>query len=610
MAFTKGFKIGMVVVAAAAVVGGIYYLQNFRPPGQAASVPQIEGMKDLSGSGHGPAFAPVPEQELPSGVVVNASGKCRVNIQVLAWNAEMGLMYANGGRETAKGSLMDRAGVNAVLLRQDDYGPMQEQMLAFAKALPSNACPTEGAAFTVIMGDALPGFASGVVPQMTALNSGIEAFGAIGKSAGEDACMLPYAVAKNPQLARGMIIAAVARDGDIHTCYGFLDLNKIPFNPDPNTYDPDTLNIAEFSSFMDADQAFITNRCEMRPIVRAGKRTGQVTRGRRLAPNEKDDGVPSGCIDGTATWTPGDVNVAMQKGGVTKVASTKVFGNQMAAIVIGNRDFNVRHPEIVKGILKAAFAGGDQVRSSDKALLFAGGVSAKVYKAQDAAYWAEFFKGVTKKDKLGVDVSLGGSIVMNAADNADYFGLSGGEDKFHIVYDRFGKQDVAYYPSVMPSYPAYEQVVNLSYLKEIIAETGVTADSSENRPVFERGRQIDRVVAQANYTINFDTGKATIRPDSLPVLKQLRDELVVATMAVEINGHTDSTGNPESNIALSKARADAVKDYLTAHAPSSFGPNRIVTHGYGQNKPVANNKTAAGKAQNRRVEIIVGTVGQ
>jgi outer membrane protein OmpA-like peptidoglycan-associated protein len=303
------------------------------------------------------------------------------------------------------------------------------------------------------------------------------------------------------------------------------------------------------------------------------------------------------------------VNVALKKGGLAKVASSADFGNQMAAVIIGNRDFDAKHPQLVEGLLKAAFAGGDQVRASDDALKFAAGVSAKVYNEQNAAYWAKYFKGVVERDKQGRDISLGGSRVMNAADNAYYFGLSGGEDVYKLVYDTFGQHYVKYYPSVMPSYPKYESVVNLSYLRSIIADSGVTAAEAEDRPVFEKGQKIERVVSRGNFTIEFDTGRATVRPESEPALRELLGQLASTTLAVEIKGHTDSVGNPQSNIVLSFARAEAVKKYLMEKAPQSFDTNRVQTSGLGQSAPIADNSTADGRAKNRRVEIILGSVG-
>jgi len=589
--------LGKVVLAtlAAAVLGiGLYSVQRFRPAGPAASVPQVQGVMEANPNEVPSTLANVAIRALPTTGVTSTVRGCKVNILTIPWNAVMGLMYANGGRETAAKSLMEQNGVHAVLARQDDYSKMQEAQLKFAQELQSNACPSNGAAFTIIMGDGFSAYAAGIGAEISKLNQAVEVIGAIGKSHGEDACMLPYEVAQNPQLAKGSLIGAVLRDGDYNICVAWAYQNSIPINPDEKTYDPGAMNFISTSSFEEADQGYIAGKCEDRPVVKNGKRQGLVSHV---------------CQNGTATWTPGDVNVAKKKGGLQKVASSADFGNQMPAVIIGNRDFDAKHPELVQGLLKAAFAGADQVRASDDALLFAGGVSAKVYNEQSAAYWAKYFKGVVEQDKQGTDIHLGGSRVMDAADNAYYFGLSGGEDVYKSVYTLFGDHYVKYYPTVLSSYPKYENVVNLSYVRTIVNDTGVTADSSEDKPVFAPDQKIERIVSRGNFTIEFDTGKATIKPESQPVLQELLQQLISTTLAVEVRGHTDSTGNPQKNVLLSLERAGAVKNYLMTNAPNSFDKNRIKISGLGSAVPVADNGTIEGRAKNRRVEIILGSGG-
>jgi outer membrane protein OmpA-like peptidoglycan-associated protein len=69
---------------------------------------------------------------------------------------------------------------------------------------------------------------------------------------------------------------------------------------------------------------------------------------------------------------------------------------------------------------------------------------------------------------------------------------------------------------------------------------------------------------------------------------------------LSVDGHTDNTGKPEKNMLLSQRRADAVKKYLVS---KGVGEDRIIATGHGQTNPVADNKTAAGRARNRRVEL-------
>lgn len=72
--------------------------------------------------------------------------------------------------------------------------------------------------------------------------------------------------------------------------------------------------------------------------------------------------------------------------------------------------------------------------------------------------------------------------------------------------------------------------------------------------------------------------------------------------SLRIAGHTDSVGSAESNLTLSERRAEAVNDYLVQRGINS---GRLSTRGYGERRPIAGNETAAGRAANRRVEIII-----
>ena len=101
--------------------------------------------------------------------------------------------------------------------------------------------------------------------------------------------------------------------------------------------------------------------------------------------------------------------------------------------------------------------------------------------------------------------------------------------------------------------------------------------------------------------IYFETGKSTLKPESFAKL----DEIVsiineYPDYNLRLSGHTDNVGKDASNLTLSQARVDAVKAYLVGKAVPE---NRLEATGYGESKPIATNKTAVGRAQNRRVEM-------
>ncbi|KFF18773.1 OmpA family protein [Flavobacterium hydatis] len=102
--------------------------------------------------------------------------------------------------------------------------------------------------------------------------------------------------------------------------------------------------------------------------------------------------------------------------------------------------------------------------------------------------------------------------------------------------------------------------------------------------------------------INFDTDKATIKTESLPIIDEIQKLLTNnASLKISIEGHTDNTGVAARNKKLSEDRANAIKTALTA---KGINAARLQTKGWGADKPVADNTSEDGKAKNRRVEIV------
>jgi outer membrane protein OmpA-like peptidoglycan-associated protein len=102
--------------------------------------------------------------------------------------------------------------------------------------------------------------------------------------------------------------------------------------------------------------------------------------------------------------------------------------------------------------------------------------------------------------------------------------------------------------------------------------------------------------------IPFKTGKADLQPVAVDRLKIVAEALKGTQRTVLVEGHTDSTGNKDKNLTLSQARAETVRKYLV---DGGIPEGQIRAVGIGQDRPIADNKTSAGRAKNRRVEIIL-----
>jgi chemotaxis protein MotB len=120
-------------------------------------------------------------------------------------------------------------------------------------------------------------------------------------------------------------------------------------------------------------------------------------------------------------------------------------------------------------------------------------------------------------------------------------------------------------------------------------------------------RETDGLVVSLQDFGFFDSGSATIKPESLSALDRIASILAIRTYRLRIEGHTDNvpihTAQMASNWELSTARASAlVRVLIVGH---SFAPERLSAAGYAEYHPVASNSTAPGRAQNRRVDIVI-----
>ncbi len=127
------------------------------------------------------------------------------------------------------------------------------------------------------------------------------------------------------------------------------------------------------------------------------------------------------------------------------------------------------------------------------------------------------------------------------------------------------------------------------------------AGTVANKGCPEVSEEVQKKLNDYARTILFDTGKSSIKAESTSVMVDIiliLNEYPNSKFTVE--GHTDSVGSDKLNQTLSESRANSVRDFLIKEGISS---DRLTAIGYGESKPIATNNTAAGKKQNRRVEI-------
>jgi OmpA-OmpF porin, OOP family len=517
---------------------------------------------------------------------------------VWEWNAMFSLIYANGGADTTKGSLMEKYGVNLTLHREDSNTQMGNDLIDCAKQLHDGekTC-SKGAEAIVVMGDSGGQWLSNLNPQLKKLGPEYQAviIGAVGRSNGEDALLGPAEWKSDPQSMKGKTVVGVIRDGDWNIALNYLGSNGLKNNPDLKTWDPDAANwiAAPDEDYIKAvTDVFIPNRCEDRKVVRDGRPTGE---------------TKNICPDGVVTWTPGDEQAVHGRPGTTKIVSSHEYASQMPAVILGIKKFFNDNRDEISGLLAANFQAADQVKAFDAVRRKAGDISAKIYNDQNGDYWYKYYAGL-RDAKSGQ--MLGGSAVFGLEDDVNYFGLDGKHNNnMRATYETFGKIATQNYPQLFKDnpIPPYKEAVDTSFIFSAQASLNTSGVQNASAETVDYSKEAEngQVLGHKAVYINFASGSDQPLPDSLPTLNELKDSLAInSQLALQIDGYTDNAGSDAVNVPLSEKRARAVKNYFQKVAPLSFPDSRFKqVSGHGSQDPIASNASTQGKALNRRVEI-------
>jgi OmpA-OmpF porin, OOP family len=586
------FAKAIIVLLVAGVVGGLVYY--FSPGLRVGESKQLEGITISEGDVNNVSNAnelPLPKSEVSSDV----ANKPLVRIGGYAWNAQSGIIVANGGAKTTAGSLMEQNGVRLEIIRQDWLSELRNLHMKFIEELDGGkANPQEGIFAVMIMGDGAPYYISSVQQALDdkygANKYNLQVIGAIGLSYGEDKLIGPPSWKMDPQTMKGALISAVMGDGDWVTAVNYASINGLKINPDPTTYDAEAVNFLPSANddYIESAKELIKSQKEGWTIPLKEVKNGELT-GKTI--DKK--------VDGCATWTPGDKMVFDALSGFTDVVSTKEFNNQMATTIIAVKQWVEKNPAVVTGILKAAYVASDQIKQYDSWKHKASECVASTYGMENADYWYNMFKG-QKGEKNGISYNMGGSRVFSFADANQYYGVTDGVNRYKAVYDQVSgylkKLNPAGFNDNVKRVVPYDEAVNLSILKSITDIKAGEAYASDY------SKKATKVMASGEWHITFEPGRAALRPDAKDVVEQIYNLLIQAEDSkLEIVGHTDNTGTRDGNYSLSLARAEAVKSFLIQKGIPATRFQKI--DGKGQDEPVADNTTGAGKARNRRVVV-------
>lgn len=560
------------------------------------SVSSISVDKDVVNNTMSTAKIPFPSDKLSTNPVP------KVRFLGYMWNGSTAWSAANGGPFTTKGSLMEGAGVNLELVRQDNFDKIREGLLLGLKEFNSGQnFPTTGFSGCWFMGDGGPYFISTTQPMIDKIYGKgkyhVQINAAAGLSCGEDKVIGSVAMKLNPQLLKGAVMSAVIGDGDWVIAVNYCGQLGIPVNPDPTTYDPNACNFvqAEESDYIKAAQMLIKSQ-----------KTGWTVPLNLMKDGKKTNIIVNKKIDCTTTWFPGDKMVYDELPGFVDIISTKEYNNQMPCVLVTVTEWSQQNSVIFGNMLKAMCTAGNQMKLYDDWLKYGCDCNAKTFKFQDGNYFYKAFKGYVWTDVTGsagdVPRNVGGTRAFNYADNEQYFGLNG-PSRYEQVYTQIAKylddlDPMGYKENVERTVP-YNEAVNFTALQSIKSTLNTGTAYQPNYSA-----NTGQVVAKANYHITFKTGSDIIEYDGLQVVKSIYGALSFSEdMKVSIVGHTDNIGNPQFNMDLSKRRAQAVLRALISLGASK---NRFDTvDGMGDTSPISGNTNSneTERAANRRVEI-------
>jgi OmpA-OmpF porin, OOP family len=183
---------------------------------------------------------------------------------------------------------------------------------------------------------------------------------------------------------------------------------------------------------------------------------------------------------------------------------------------------------------------------------------------------------------------LGGTVFIDGACDGD---ACGDKSSFRLMTGKITKNGKEIWVEVVPHNDGADYTLTL--IEKGTMKQGVTA-----------GDMLKALTTEGHVALylNFDTGKALIKPESYPIIAQIAAMMKNSPdLTLSVEGHTDNVGDPQENQKLSEERAKAV---VSAVAQKGVDASRLIAVGFGQKKPIADNTSEEGRAKNRRVELV------
>jgi NitT/TauT family transport system substrate-binding protein len=294
-------------------------------------------------------------------------------------------------------------------------------------------------------------------------------------------------------------------------------------------------------------------------------------------------------VDAAVTWEP-DLSAAVTARGdeAHVLVSTTAATNIIADTLCARQDVIDSAPDTIRDFIHGWFDGIEMIK-------------------QDPTGSYNVVGKALKLDADTVSGMLSGLKLTPYADNAQFYGLTGGKAHYDTLFDTafviWRKKGLVTRAVEAKDWAdtRFVQAIAAAYPGAKVEEPKMAAASAG---------KMERAIINKQLEIHFTPGSDQIMPGSFFVLDSLGDTMTsFGNTYLRVEGNTDATGNPNANMTLSERRALSVKSYITKSFPN-IDPNRFQTIGRGASNPVADNATEAGRQLNRRTEIKVVLAAQ
>jgi NitT/TauT family transport system substrate-binding protein len=294
-------------------------------------------------------------------------------------------------------------------------------------------------------------------------------------------------------------------------------------------------------------------------------------------------------VDAAVTWEPDLSGAVTARGDAAHVlVSTTAASNIIADTLVARQDIIDTAPETLRDFVHGWFEGIEMLKNDPNASYSVVGKALKL-------------------DNETVSGMLSGLKLTPYADNAQFYGLTGGKAHYETLFDTafviWRKKGLVTRAVEAKDWADVRFIGALAsaYAGQVVEEPKMAA-----RPPSAK----DRAIVNKQIQIHFTPGSDEIMPGSFFVLDALGETMTsFGNTYLRIEGNTDSTGSASGNLTLSERRAQAVRNYVLKNFPN-IQPVRFQTIGRGSANPVAENTTEAGRQLNRRTDIKVVLAAQ